>query len=68
MFLFDPIKAEKARIHAGFPDVYPKCTENDHSSEYKVPIYTNLYFPIAINGLIWYLSNTLRDSKDLQGA
>ena len=55
-------------IHAGFPDVYPKCTEKDHSSEHKVPICTHLYSPIAINGLIWHLSSILRDSKDLQGA
>nr|DAG52614.1 MAG TPA: hypothetical protein [Caudoviricetes sp.] len=68
MFLFDPIKAEKARIHAGFPDVYPKCIENDHSSEYKVPICTHLYSPITINRLIWHLNNTLRDSIDLIGA
>nr|DAK95347.1 MAG TPA: hypothetical protein [Caudoviricetes sp.] len=66
MFFFDPIKSEKPRIHAGFPDMYHKCTENDHSSEYKVPIYANLYSPIAINGLILHLNNTLRDSKYLQ--
>ena len=68
LFLFDPIKAEKASFHAGFSDVYHKCTENDHSSEHKVPICTHLYSPIAINGLIWHPSSTFRDSKDLQGA
>lgn len=52
LFLFDQIKSEKPRIHAGFPDVYLKCIENDHSSEHKIPICTNLYSPIAINGLI----------------
>nr|DAT88125.1 MAG TPA: hypothetical protein [Caudoviricetes sp.] len=61
LFLFDPIKAEKARFHAGFSDMYPKCTENDHSSDHKAPICTNLYFPSAINRLIWHLNNTLRD-------
>nr|DAN21523.1 MAG TPA_asm: hypothetical protein [Bacteriophage sp.] len=65
MFLFSSIKSEKARIHAGFPDVYPKCTENDHSSEYKVPIYAHPYSPIAINRLIWHLSSTLRDSRHI---
>ena len=55
-------------FHAGFSDVYPKYTENDHSSEHKVPICTNLYSTIAINGLIWHLSSILIDSKDLQGA
>nr|DAT26375.1 MAG TPA: hypothetical protein [Bacteriophage sp.] len=64
LFLFDPIKAEKARIHAGFSDVYPKCTKNDHSSEHKVPICTHLYSPTTINGLIWHLSSTFRDSRD----
>nr|DAW52950.1 MAG TPA: hypothetical protein [Bacteriophage sp.] len=68
MFLFDPIKPKKARFHAGFSDMYHKCIENDRSSEHKVSICTNLYSPIAINGLIWHLSSTLRDSKDLQGA
>ena len=29
MFLFDPIKSEKPRFHAGFSDVYTKYTEND---------------------------------------
>nr|DAQ83682.1 MAG TPA: hypothetical protein [Caudoviricetes sp.] len=67
MFLFSSIKSEKARIHAGFPDVYPKCTEKDHSSEHKVPICTHLYSPIAINGLIWHSRSTLRDSRDLVG-
>ena len=52
LFLFDPINAEKSRFHAGFPDVYPKYTENDHSSEHKVPICTHLYSPITTNGLI----------------
>lgn len=60
--------SKKARFHAGFSDVYTKYTENDHSSEHKVPICTNLYSPIARNGLIWHLSSTLRDSKDLQEA
>jgi hypothetical protein len=67
LFLFDQIKAEKPSVHAGFPDVYHKYTENDHSSEHKVPIRANMYSPIAINGLIWHLSSTIRDFKDLQG-
>nr|DAN11637.1 MAG TPA: hypothetical protein [Bacteriophage sp.] len=65
LFLFNSIKPEKVRIHAVFPDVYLKCTENNHSSEHKVHICTHLYSPIVINGLIWHPNNILRDFRHL---